>query len=134
MESNPAWKKKSYEELLSPLVLQFDRSKNCYSRYLINHHFLHAQTLKKANTEILRLLCEKTHLIPDKLMEDALKLIDHLDVWFEQYEHLVLEQNPRVHDSFVFHRPAESIEFPKQSELNFRLEKDKLKKELSLKE
>ena len=131
METTLDWKKKSYAELLSPLVLQFDRSKNCYTRYLTNQHFLHAQTLKKANTEILRLLMQNTFLIPENLMNDALKIIDHLDVWFEQYELLVKEQNPKAHDKFVFYRPAESIEFPKESEANFRREKERMKNELA---
>lgn len=131
MESSLEWKKKSYAELLSPLVLQFERSKNCYKRYLVNQQFLHAQTLKKANSEILRLLSKKAFLIPEHLMQDALKIIDHLDVWFEQYELLEKEINPIATDKFVFHRPTESIEFPKESELKFKLEKEKIKLELA---
>ncbi len=132
METNIHWKKKSYEELLAPLSLQFERSKNCYTRYLTNHHYLHAQTLKKANVEILRLLMEKSYLIPENLQNDALRIIDHLDVWFEQYEHLAKELNPHPNTPFIFDRPAESIEFPKAAEKKFQEEKQKLKSELSV--
>ena len=124
------WKQKSYEELLSPLVLQFERSKNSYTRYLTNNHFLHAQTLMKANSEILRLLMEKAFLIPDTLHDDSMKIIDHLDVWMVQYEQLVKELEPKANDKFIFYRPAESIEFPKKAEQNFRFENANFKKEL----
>ena len=132
MESSLEWKNKSYHELLAPLALQFQRSKNCYARYLKNKQYLHAQTLKQANTEILRLLCEKSSLIPEQLLNDALLLIDHLDVWFAQYAHLEKELKPHASSEFIFYRAADGLEFPKQSEQHFMLAKQQFKQELAL--
>jgi hypothetical protein len=133
MENTAEWKKKSYEELLAPLVLQFERSGNSYKRYLSNHHYLHAQTLKVANSEIMRLLLEKSFLIPENLKPEALKVIDHLDVWFVQFEQLEKDINPNANTVFIFERPQESIEFPKLAEKLFIAEREKLKSELGSK-
>ncbi|MBK9479826.1 MAG: hypothetical protein IPP56_00040 [Bacteroidetes bacterium] len=131
MESDKDWMYKSYHELFSPLVMQFDRSANCYARYLKNKSYLNAKTLKQANSEILRLLMDKSSLIPEKLNSDALLLIDHLDVWFAQFEQLEKELNPHASSEFVFYRTAEGTEFPKQSELHFRAMKQQLKQAFS---
>jgi len=128
-KSNYQWKEKSVAELLGQVCMQLDRTRRAFKRYKSKNIFLEAQVLKNGNETIRNLLLEKAYLIPGDLIEDANQLIEHYDVWLEEFYKERELKNPDIGGKFVFAGPQGYI-FPKEAEDNFKNKYHQLRKEL----
>jgi hypothetical protein len=128
-KSSYAWKEKSVSLLLGPICLQFNRTKRAFDRYSAKNLFLEAEVLKDGNKKIRNLLLENAYLIPNELLEDATKLIEHYDVWLEEYHNLRESKNPKFDEEFVYGGP-QGFPFPRKSEEKFKFEYRKIWDEL----
>ena len=114
-----AWKEKAVSELYGPLCFQFTRTQNAFKRYHEKNIFLEANILKEGNEKIKNLLLEKSYLISPDLMDDADALVQHYDVWLEEFSKLRETENPTEKKNFVFAGPK-GFPFPKAAEKKFR--------------
>jgi hypothetical protein len=113
------WKEKSVSELLGPIYLQFNRTKRAFHRYTATSLYLEAKVLKDGNEKIRNLLLEKAYLIPTELIEDADTLIEHYDVWLEEFNKQRESENPNLEQQFIFVGPK-GFRFPDNSEDKFK--------------
>jgi hypothetical protein len=112
------WKERSMSELLGPLHMQLARTGRAYRSYMARKTFLEAKILREGNLAIRDLLLRKPHLIPPVLFEDASRLVEHYDRWFEEYERLRSAENPALESRFVFAGRNE-FPFPSDAEARF---------------
>lgn len=112
------WKEKAVAELYGPLCFQFSRTQKAFGRYREKNLFLEAKVLKDGNEKIRNLLLEKSYLIPPDLIDDANNLVEHYDVWLEEFSKLRETENP-TSETFVFAGPK-GFAFPKASEKKFK--------------
>ena len=82
-----------------------------------NKQFVFASILKNCNEKIAALLVENSYLLPDKLIEDSVKLISHYDIWIQKWHELATIQNPTMTDEFVFEN---TFSFPKEAATNLQ--------------
>jgi len=119
IRSQRAWKEQSLSELLGPMVIYFDRTKRAFNRWQKENRYLEAMVMKTSNETIRDLLLKKGHLIPPELLEDAGQLIEHYDVWLEEFDRLRVGKKPDGKAPFVYAGP-QGYQFPQQAEINFR--------------
>ncbi|MEZ5047115.1 MAG: hypothetical protein R2831_09005 [Chitinophagaceae bacterium] len=128
-KSTYLWKEKAISELFGPVNIQLNRTKNAFARYRATNLFLEAKVLKVGNEKIRDLLLEKAYLIPNELIQDAEKLIEHYDVWLEEFDRIRAEENPNLDQKFVYAGPK-GFPFPTNSENNFKAYYQKIWNEL----
>jgi hypothetical protein len=114
-----SWKERAVSDLLAPLYMQFDRTSRAYQRYKESRTFLEAKVIRDGNLAIRDLLLAKPHLIPPSLLDDAARLIEHYDRWFEEFERLRLAEKPDLESHFVFLGP-QGLRFPSDAEVRFK--------------
>ncbi len=113
------------EELLEPIIMQLNRSRNSLNKYQPNDPY-REDILKVCNETIQSLLINKSFLIPNDLKEDANKLINHYDDWLEEYYRQRIKTGI-TSTPFVF-----TYNFPKDAEKNFKQKYDEYSLELNL--
>ncbi|ACU07824.1 hypothetical protein FIC_01376 [Flavobacteriaceae bacterium 3519-10] len=118
-KSGHAWKEKAISELFGPLCFQLSRTQSAFNRYKAKNLFLEAEVLKNSNQKIRDLLLEKSYLIPPDLTEHAKNLVEHYDVWLEEFNRLREGENQAQDKNFVFVGPK-GFPFPKTAEKKFR--------------
>ncbi|GGG04066.1 hypothetical protein GCM10011344_00550 [Dokdonia pacifica] len=128
-KSNYIWKEKIISELLGQIYMQFNRTKRAFDRYQDTNVYLEAKVLKDGNEKIRNLLLEKAHLIPLELTDDASQLIEHYDVWLEEFNKHRNDENPNLDQKFIFAGPKGYI-FPRVAEQNFKKKYHELREEL----
>ncbi len=119
IRSRRTWKEESVAELLAPLNMQFDRTKRALDRWHSKNLFLEAKVVGEGNRIIRDLLLNKGHLIPPELLENAGKLVEHYDVWLENFEKQRCSEAPDLETRFIFAGP-DGFPFPSESENGFR--------------
>ena len=124
-QSKRIWKEQIVSELLGPLYMQFDRTKRAYDRWDGKNLYLEANIIREGNTVIRDLLLTKGHLVPPDLLEHAGKLIDHYDIWLEEFDKVRVKKESGEDVSFVF-----TYNFPRDSEKAFRESFRKIRSEL----
>ena len=87
-----------------------------YNKYLKNKIYLHALTIKSANTRIYNLLVSNLEYIPEELHDDALNLLNHYDIWFTQFNGFEMKIKPLLSDNFIFTHLDDQCAFPRSSE------------------
>jgi hypothetical protein len=107
------------EELLKPLIVQFDRTEEAFMKYQPGN--LSAENvLRDGNEKARDLLLAKRELIPEALRDDGARLVEHYEVWLQQYSRL--RNNERSDASVpVFAGPV-GYPFPIESARRFREE------------
>jgi len=100
-----AWQEAAISELLGPMVMQFDRVKRAFNRYKAKNIYLETKVIAEGNTSIKNLLLSHGHLIPAELLEDAGRLVEHFEVWLEEFERVRDEKKPELETQFVFAGP-----------------------------
>jgi hypothetical protein len=115
MRSSREWKEQSVSELLGPMYMQFERTKRAVDRWKDKNLYLEGEIIRKGNTEIRDLLLRKAHLIPPELLHHAGSLVDHYDLWLEEFNKQRVEAKGDAVGRFVF-----VYNFPKESEKAFR--------------
>lgn len=118
-KSGHAWKEKAIAELFGPLNFELKRTKKAFHRYKGENIFLETQVLKQGNERIRNLLLNQSYLVPPDLMEDSYKLIEHYDVWLEQFALFRETENPTEVQKFIFAGPK-GFPFPKEAEIRFQ--------------
>ena len=124
-QSKRIWKEQIVSELLGPLYMQFDRTKRAYDRWDGKNLYLEANIIREGNTVIRDLLLTKGHLVPPDLLEHAGELIDHYDMWLEEFDKVRVKKESGEDVSFVF-----TYNFPRDSEKAFRESFRKIRSEL----
>jgi hypothetical protein len=124
-----AWKEAAISELFGPMVMQFDRVKRAFNRYKRKNIYLETKVIAEGNTTIKTLLLSHGHLIPAELLDDAGRLVEHFEVWLEEFERVRDEKKPELETQFVFVGP-QGFGFPRQSEQKFVATFHNLRKEV----
>jgi hypothetical protein len=124
-----AWKEAAISELFGPMVMQFDRIKRAFKRYQRKNIYLETKVIAEGNSTIKSLLLSHGHLIPAELFDDAGRLVEHFDVWLEEFERVRDEKKPELETQFVFAGP-QGFGFPTQSEQKFVATFHNLRKEV----
>lgn len=126
--SRTEWKQKSVGELLGPMVMQLERTRRAFHRYEGNQIWLEARVLCVGNITVRNLLLTKAHLIPLDLHKEAHDLVEHYDVWLEEFQNVrgggsladpCASGELKTDDKFVFAGPKGFI-FPQEAEAKFR--------------
>jgi hypothetical protein len=68
-------------------------------------------------------------LIPAQLLDDAGRLVEHFEVWLEEFERVRDEKKPELETPVVFAGP-QGFGFPRQSEQKFIATFHSLRKEV----
>jgi hypothetical protein len=97
------------------MVMQFDRIKRAFKRYQHKNICLETKVIAEGNTTIKTLLLSHGHLIPGELLDDAGRLVEHFDVWLEEFERVRDEKKPELETQFVFVGP-QGFGFPKHNQ------------------
>jgi hypothetical protein len=109
------WKEQALTELLGPLYMQFDRTKRAFDRWKSKDNYLEAKVIREGNLAIRDLLLGKGHLVPQDLLNDAGRLVEHYDRWLEEFEIQRVGANPNTEVAFIF-----TGDFPRESEQKFK--------------
>ena len=109
MENHPG-------KILKELYLLMQLSRIGYGKYLKNKIYLHALTIRNANQRIYQLLIGHLASLPPELEKASLDLLNHYDIWMEQFRLYEKEKLPAAGDQFVFHHLDEQCGFPKDAE------------------
>ena len=67
--------------------------------------YLETKVIAEGNTSIKNLLLSHGHLIPAELLDDAGRLVEHFEVWLEEFERVRDEKKPELETQFVFAGP-----------------------------
>ena len=105
---------KTIHEFLGVVSVNFRRSRIAYDNYLQGgKRYIHARVLRECNEQIRSALLENSFLLPADLIEHALELIAHYDIWLKKWYDLERRQAPGLGDEFVFQNTAV---FPREAE------------------
>jgi len=122
-----------FSELLSPMILQLNRTSEAFRRWVSKNLYLESKIIREGNLAIRDLLLAKASLIPSDLIQDAQKLITHYDRWLEEYDRIRGERGTEIREdeAFVFVGPL-GYPFPVESERRFRERFEQLRKKLEV--
>jgi hypothetical protein len=104
-----------YCDLLTPLVVQFDRTLDAFQRWRPRDLALE-QTIVDGNTKARTIL--ETQTVPLGMDEDRRRLIQHYDRWLEEYVR-VRQLEADSLEAFIFVGPK-GFPFPRDAERRFR--------------
>ena len=113
------WTEQSLSELMGPVYTQLVRTKLAFERWKGKNLFLESKIIRTGNQEILNLLLTRSSLIPQELRDCASRLIQHYDVWLEEFERKRLAEKPDLETPFVFAGPK-GFPFPTECDQKFR--------------
>jgi hypothetical protein len=124
-------------ELLAPMVIQLERTKSAFNRWISKNLYLEAKIIRDGNLIIRDLLLRKAHLIPGDLRLDANRLVEHYDVWLEEFDRIRGDATPNLrggtepnlNEPFVFAGPK-GYPFPVDSAERFKERFEQLQREL----
>lgn len=103
-------------EVLGPVHMQMKRAEAAYRSYLDDgRKFIYTLVLRDSNTAMRDILLARGYLLPAELQEDALQLIEHLDIWLIKWHETRERTNPALDDPFVF---ANESVYPRRSAQN----------------
>jgi hypothetical protein len=117
--SQTDWQDQVLSKLLGPMVMQLDRTGRAFVRWQDQNLFVETKIIFEGNKVVRDLLLSNGHLIPPDLLEDAGRLVEHYDRWFEEYEKVRGGQEPDIDQPFVFVGPA-GYPFPSDAEKRFK--------------
>ena len=127
IEQEVKWKEKVLSGLLGPVCMHLDRTNRAFKRWKSKNLYLEAKIIKESNTVIRNLLLTNGHLIPIELLDDSGMLIEHYDVWLEEFEKIRETKKPAdINAKFVYAGPA-GYHFPEGAAERFKKQCDKYK-------
>ena len=91
-------------------------SGKAYGKYMNNKIYLHALIIRSANRKVYDLIIKSLDILPDELQDHLLNLLNHYDIWFEQFNEFEIKMKPSLSDSFIFYHLDDQSTFPKQAE------------------
>ena len=104
------------KEIMRTLYLLMQLSVKAYKKYMQNKIYLHALVLRSSNKKIYDYLLTHLLWIPESLEDDVLQLLNHYDIWMEQFREFEAIHKPILSDSFIFYHLDEQSAFPKEAE------------------
>lgn len=113
------WREQSLSELMGPIYMNLGRTKSAFDRWSEKNLYLESKVIAKGNEAILTLLLTKSYLIPPELRNCANQLIQHYDVWLEEFKRKRLAEQPDLESTFVFAGPK-GFPFPRECGTAFR--------------
>jgi hypothetical protein len=102
--------------LIRELYLLMQLSAIGYGKYMKNKIYLHALTIRNANRRIYELLVSHLSQLPPAIEKESLQLLNHYDIWMEQFRLYEKELQPAAGDLFVFHHLDDQCGFPREAE------------------
>lgn len=105
-----------FKKVILPLYLLMQLSRKAYAKYMLNKIYLHALVIRSSNKKIYDHLLTHLSLIPESLQDDVLELLNHYDIWMEQFREFETLKQPAVADPFIFYHIDEHGSFPKNAE------------------
>ena len=103
-------------DLLGPVHMHMKRAEAAYHAYLADgRKFIYTQVIRDSNEAVRDLLLRRGYLLRDDLQVDALKLIEHLDIWLLKWYATREANQPALDDPFIF---TNASVFPKQAAEN----------------
>ena len=131
LASSRAWKQAALTELFGPLSLQMDRTQRAFKRYNATNTFLEAEVLGRGNGAVRDLLLAKAHFLAPELVEPAGRLIEHYDVWLEEYARVRKpDASPADGDTKLVFAGPKGFPFPRDAEKVLRDHGERLKRQL----
>ena len=109
--------------------MHLGRTKRAFDRWKQKNIYLESKIIGQSNKFIRDTLLSKGHLIPPSLVNDTHLLIEHYDVWLEEFERVRGSKEPALDAEFVFAGPKGYL-FPQEAEKNFTQYFKKLQGEL----
>jgi hypothetical protein len=110
-----AWKESSLLHVFGPLRLEFERTKAAFRRLKPHDNWIEANVMKASNTRIRDMLLENGHLIPPDLVDDAAALIEHYDVYLQEYDRVRESEDASRIEAYIFAGPK-GFPFPKHAQ------------------
>ena len=94
-----------FQNCLVPWSCNSTGVKRAFNRYKAKNIYLETKVIAEGNTSIKNLLLSHGHLIPAELLDDAGRLVEHFEVWLEEFERVRDEKKPELETQFVFAGP-----------------------------
>ena len=117
-KSTREWREEALSKVLGPVAMHLKRTKRAFGRWQEQQLFLEIEVIEKSNRTIRDLLLANGHLIPSDLLEHASRLVEHFDVWLEEFEEKRKSESPDLHTKFIFVGPK-GYGFPHDAEEAF---------------
>jgi hypothetical protein len=73
-------------ELVGPVILNLKRVHRAYLRYDGNNEFLEGEIMAKCATNIREIISERGYLLDAAGLQHAVDLVEHFDVWLEEFD------------------------------------------------
>ena len=99
--------------------MQLDRTRRAFHRYEASNRFLESEVLYKGNVAVRDLLLANGHLIPDELRDISGRLVEHYDMWLEEYDRVRGSKALAPDEPFVFVGPK-GYPFPSEANELFK--------------
>lgn len=99
-------------QLVRAILFQMERSQRAYDQYRKNRVYLHACNIYKGNCKVVELINAACGSLEEPLRGHLLDLLEHLDVWMEQFRHLEKDLHPGADTEFIFSRIPNTPPFP----------------------
>ncbi len=107
-------------KFLGQVYINFKRSELAYKQYREDgSKFIYAKILKQCNENIRDLLIQNSFMLSERLLENAIELVFHYDIWIEKWNQLEGELMPSLEDKFIFQN---STTFPRAAAQNLENE------------
>lgn len=87
-----------------------------YRKYLLNKIYLYALTIRSSNQKVYNHILKNLSSLPDEVQEDGLLLLNHYDIWMQQFSDYEAKLSPQLGDQFVFHHLDSQSAFPREAE------------------
>ena len=107
-----------FREVIRPLFLLMKLSGLAYENYLKSKIYLHARVIRSSNKKIYNHILANLSRIPEALQDDILQLLNHYDIWMEQFGEFEGSVKPTLSDPFIFYHIDQFSAFPKKAEQN----------------
>jgi hypothetical protein len=108
-------KTESLSEILIKLRILLNLADKSFENYLETKYYLHALCIRKNNYQIYNFIIENASKFPKNLFPHLILLLNHLDIWFTQFNNYETKKPFKLDDIFVFHRLDNKGVYPKDS-------------------
>lgn len=116
--STRGWKEAALAQVLGPSAMHFARTRRAFERWKRQQLFLEMEVVGRSNRYVRDLLLANGHLIPADLLEHASALVEHYDVWLEEFDRKRNAEKPDLDTEFIFVGP-QGYRFPADAERAF---------------
>ena len=91
-------------------------SELAYKKYLQNKIYLYSLTIRSSNEKVYNQILTNLSSLPEGLQEEGLLLLNHYDIWMQQFRDHEDRLKPQIGDLFIFHHLDPQSAFPREAE------------------